>query len=300
MTIPLPQYPTPIKDHGFTLDGNEVGFLLIHGLSGTPVEMRAIADELHAQGYTVSCPQLAGHCGTYNDLKATKWQDWAQSADLALQDLSRKCSTIFVGGLSTGAILSLHLAATQPQLVSAAVLYAPTLWLNGWVVPFHAYLFNLVHTKFVANMFDFPDLPPHGIKDPKIRAKVHAAIQSGDSSIAGMPVTPGAAVLEHRWLVNSVRKRLKLIHQPILIIHPREDDYADLNNIMYLLRNLRSQVETLTLNDSYHIITTDRQKNVVIERTLQFMSQHLRTKYEHDDQPRQTPSKTRAVSSSDH
>ena len=260
-----------IADHSVTFHGNRVGVLLLHGLGGTPVEMRDIGAAIADAGYTVKCAQLAGHCGTYEDLRETRWQDWADSAEAALRELKTSCDTIVVGGLSMGALLSLHMAATFPELVRGTILYAPTVWLNGWMVPYHAYLFNLVHMKWCANMFDFPDLPPHGIKDPQIRARIVGALHSGDASRAGLPVTPGGAVLEHRWMVNSVRRQIKNIRQPTLIIHPREDDYADLNNISYLMRNLGGTVETVTLDDSYHIVTVDRQKDLVAARTIQFI-----------------------------
>ncbi len=258
-------------DHSFTLHGGPVGVLLLHGLGGTPLEMREVALACANQGYTVACPQLAGHCRTYDDLKASRWQDWAASAEDALQSLSAICDTVVVGGLSMGAILSLHLALTQPSRVHGTMLYAPTIWLNGWVVPLHAYLFNLVFTKWVANQFDFPDLPPHGIKDPDIRVRIAAGLQSGDPSQAGLPVTPGGAVLEHRWLVNSVKHRLGEIRQPALIVHPRHDDYADLDNVAYLMRHLGGRVETHTLDDSYHIVTADRQRDLLIAKSIQFI-----------------------------
>ena len=143
--------PKGIKDYSITLRGGPVGVLLLHGLGGTPVEMRDMAVTLNGAGYTVACPQLAGHCGTYNDLKVSRWQDWAASAKAAMFELSATCETIVVGGLSMGAILSLHLAATFPTVVRGTMLYAPTVWLNGWVVPLHAYLFNLVYMKWCAN-----------------------------------------------------------------------------------------------------------------------------------------------------
>lgn len=261
-----------IKDHSFLLPGGRTGVLLLHGLSGTPNEMREIAEGLAAKGNTVQCPQLAGHCGGYDDLKYSTWEEWAATAEQALADLKLRCDTVFVGGLSTGAVLSLHLAEKMPESVQGVMLYAPTLWLNGWVVPPHAYLFKLVTQKWVANQFDFPDMPPHGIKDLEIRTRVAAAIHSGDGTIAGLPVTPGGAVLEHRWLVQSVLRRLKLVTQPVFIVHPREDDYADFNNIERLLRHLPCRVETLTLEDSYHIVTSDRQKDRVIAHSLDFMA----------------------------
>jgi carboxylesterase len=273
-----------IEDHSIRLFGSRTGVLLLHGLSGTPNEMRSMAQGLSGAGFTVFCPQLAGHCGNYEDLRASRWQDWAASAEASLLELSKSCDTIVVGGLSTGAILSLHLAALHPTRVQATVLLAPTLWLNGWMIPWRAYLFNLVFMKFVANMFDFPDMFPHGVKDEVIREQVRHAIQSGDSSEAGLPVTPGGAVLEHRWLVHAVQKRMKSITQPTLIIHPREDDYADLNNISYLQRHLAGLVDTLTLDDSYHIVTIDRQAHIVIERTLAFVHSTKLAHMNHLDQ----------------
>ena len=104
-----------------------------------------------------------------------------------------------------------------------------------------------------------------------MRDFVRAALFSGDSSEAGLPVTPGGAVLEHRWLVNAVQREIKNINQPTLIVHPREDDYADLNNAWYLQRNLKGLVDMVVLDDSYHIVTIDRQRHVVVDRAKTFV-----------------------------
>ena len=54
-------------------------------------------------------------------------------------------------------------------------------------------------------------------------------------------------------------------------MHPREDDYADLNNAWYLQRNLKGMVDMVVLDDSYHIVTIDRQRHVVVDRTVAFV-----------------------------
>ena len=74
---------------------------------------------------------------------------------------------------------------------------------------------------------------PHGIKDTRIRDFIRNALFSGDGSVAGLPSTPGGAVLEHRLLVNAVKRELGNVHQPSLIVHPREDDYADSNRMVF-------------------------------------------------------------------
>ena len=261
-----------LKDHTYHIKGGKVGVLLLHGLCGTPTEMRFVANGIARAGYTVTCPQLAGHCGTVEDMKATTWQDWYASAEKALDEMRKTCDTVIVGGLSTGAVLALLLAARRPQDVQGTLLLAPVLWLNGWLIPWHARLFKLVFNRKVADMFDFPDLHPHGIKDERIRDFIRNALTSGDSSQAGLPATPGSSVLEHRRLVNTVRKELGNVSQPAMIMHPREDDYADLNNAFYLQRNLKGMVDMVVLEDSYHIVTVDRQRHVVVEKAQQFVA----------------------------
>jgi carboxylesterase len=260
-----------VKDHSYRVAGGRVGVLLLHGLCGTPTEMRFVANGLARAGYTVHCPQLAGHCGTEEDIKNTTWQDWYASAETALVEIRKECDIVIVGGLSTGAVLSLLLAANHPDKVQGTALFAPTLWLNGWLIPWHARLFRMVFSKRVANMIGFPDLHPHGIKDQRIRDFIQSALFSGDSSTAGLPNTPGGAVLEHRRLVNATKRRIGDIDQPALIVHPREDDYADLDNAWYLQRNLKGMVDMVVLEDSYHIVTVDRQRHVVVDRATTFV-----------------------------
>jgi carboxylesterase len=262
---------TVLKDYSYYIRGGRVGVLLIHGLGGTPAEMRYVANGMARAGYTVFCPQLAGHCGTEEDIKLTTWQDWYDSAEKALFEMRKACDTVIVGGLSTGAVLALLAAARHPKDVHGTALLAPVFWLNGWLIPWYARLFRLVAMKSVANLITFPDIEPHGIKDERVREFVRNALFSGDSSTAGIPATPGGAVLEHRRLAHVVQSELKNIHQPALIVHPREDDYADLNNAWYLQRNLRGLVDMVVLDDSYHVVTIDRQRHIVVDRTITFI-----------------------------
>jgi carboxylesterase len=259
-----------IADYSETYRGGPVGFLLIHGLGGTPVEMRFVGRGLARKGYTVSCPQLAGHCGGFEDLRATAWQDWFASVEAAHDRLLETCKTVIVGGLSMGAILALHLAAERPDAVHGAALFAPTLKLDGWGVPWYSKLFSLVRHRWSADLVTFSEREPYGIKDPRVRALVTAAINSGDSSQAGQMTNPGRVMLELRWLVDIVKRELPAIRQPTLIVHPREDDRASLRNAGYLQGALGGMVETCVLDDSYHIVTVDRQRDLVVDRTAAF------------------------------
>src|SRR5262249_2532587 len=93
-------------DQSIRLSGGRLGFLLVHGLGGTPLEMRYVAQGLYHAGHTVHVPQLAGHCGSSDDLKATRWADWYATVEREHDRLKAHCDSIVVGGLSMGAILA--------------------------------------------------------------------------------------------------------------------------------------------------------------------------------------------------
>jgi carboxylesterase len=257
-------------DRGIFYEGNRVGILLVHGMSGTPVEMRYIANGFAREGYTVSCPQLAGHCETLEDLRRATWQDWYDSTQVALDKLAERCDHIFVAGLSMGGLLALRLAALNPDKVRGAMVYAPTLWLDGWGVPWYSRLFELVRQKWCADLMTFHERPPFGIKDHRLRALIADALDSGDPSKAGFFSIPGGPMIELRWLVRDLKKRLSGIKQPVLLMHPREDDRADMRNSHYLQRNLGGRVEMVVLEDSFHVITLDKQRDVVMQKSAAF------------------------------
>jgi pimeloyl-ACP methyl ester carboxylesterase len=136
-----------------------------------------------------------------------------------------------------GAILALHLAAEFPLEVHATTLFAPTLKLDDWGVPWYSVFFNLVRSEWCQSR---PLCRARTLRyqDPRVRALVTAAINSGDSSKAGQLTNPGRVMLEMRRLVAIVRRQLRRIHQPTLIVHPRHDDRASLGNAAYLQASL--------------------------------------------------------------
>jgi carboxylesterase len=262
-------------NHGFTLGNGSTGFLLVHGLGGTPLELKFVAKGLARNGFVVHCPQLAGHCGDERDLLATGWQDWYASVEDAFDRLRQRCDTVIVGGLSMGAVLALHLAAKRKGEVHGLALYAPTLWHDGWAMPWIAHLLGrgaliAIGHRLISRFYSFTEKEPYGIKDPAIRAVVLAAMSSGDTTRAGILVTPGEAIRQHGDLVEVVKRELTSISAPALLIQARDDDMASLKNSEYLQRHLGGTVNTLILDDSYHIVTVDRQRDMVIDGSAAF------------------------------
>ncbi len=105
-------------------NGSAVGCLVLHGIGGTPANVRVVTDRLVAAGYTVAAPMIAGHGNTAADFAASTGGEWEQSALDAYGWLAGQgCEKIVLIGLSLGGVLSGLLAARKP--VAGLVLICP-------------------------------------------------------------------------------------------------------------------------------------------------------------------------------
>jgi carboxylesterase len=262
---------TAIEDKSLFIPGGRVGILLIHGLGGTPVELRFVAQALGRAGHTVYCCQLAGHCGTPEELRSSTWEEWYASVEEAHDRLKQDCDVILAGGLSMGGILALHLAHNRPDDVQGLLLFAPTLKLDGWSMPWHSKILQYIRPLPIRLEIELAEREPYGIKDERVRRLVLSSMQSGDSGAAGIFSTPVRSFAHFNCLVAAVKPNLGKIKQPALIVHPRDDDMASLKNAQHLQSHLGGLVDTLVLDDSYHIVTLDQQRHIVAERTERFV-----------------------------
>lgn len=256
-------------DRSLLIEGGPVGVLLIHGLGGTPIEMRNVAQSLAADGMTVLACQLAGHGGTEEDLAGSTYEDWYASAEAALALLESRCTTVLVGGLSMGALLAGLLAARNQDRVAGLIMLAPTLRYDGWSIPRYSFLLPLLMKTPFGRRYRFIEAEPYGLKDERMRAVVARAMRQG-SPDAGLLGTPSQALRQLWRLVAALKPRLRDIRQRTLLVHAREDDVASLGNCLYLQRHLGGMVDALILDDSYHLVTLDRQRTEVTDRVVAF------------------------------
>jgi carboxylesterase len=171
-----------------------------------------------------------------------------------------------------GAILATHLAHNRPEGVHGLLLYAPTLKLDGWSMPWYSRVLQYVRPLPIRFELDLTEREPYGLKDERVRALVLSSMQSGDATLAGTFSTPLRGFANFNALVSVVKRQLGSVRQPALIVHPRHDDMASLKNAHYLQTHLGGLVDTLVLDDSYHMVTLDQQRHLVAERTGRFVS----------------------------
>ena len=87
--------------------------VLLHGLTDSPYSMRATADVLANQGYSVVVPRMPGHGFAVGGLRQARWQDWAAAVRVAVryaQELRGADQSLVVVGYSNGGLLALEYA----------------------------------------------------------------------------------------------------------------------------------------------------------------------------------------------
>ena len=262
---------------GFYEPRGKDAVLLIHGLTGTPAEMRHLARKLRRKGFSVMVPQLAGHCGSIKELKRSRWQDWYASVDAAFQYLSDRHHKVFVSGLSMGALLGLELAAEHGDRVAGLGLLSPTFFYDGWNMPkFRRSLLPLAFMTPLKHFLYWHEVAPYGIKCERTRAMVHAVLENRDSQASekvGIFKTPLVTVYESSKLIAHVTESLSRVQSPILVVHSIEDDMASTKNVDFVTQRIASNdVETWLIDNTYHVLTLDRRKDDVAERVGDFFS----------------------------
>jgi carboxylesterase len=264
-----------IPDATFSHPGGKAAVLLIHGLTGTPTEMRFLGKSLASAGFSVYGCQLAGHCGSEEDLLHTSWPDWYASVETAFADIKSRHEVVFVAGLSMGAVLSMHLAAQHPGEIKGLGLLSTTLRYDGWAIPRLSFLLPLfLHTP-LGLRYRFVENYPYGIKDDRLRQRVVLNMTSGNSAEAGNLGMTGHSLRELLALVEVVKAEMPSITTPAFIAHASNDDVASRKNADYVAAHLGGPTELLLLDESYHIITVDKQRGEVGKALAKFFARDL-------------------------
>lgn len=238
---------------GYYFEGGDVGCLLLHGFTGTPQNVRPLADYLQRRGLTISVPRIAGHGTSVDDLDATGPDDWLGTCERALADLRERCGAgIVVGGISLGGTYTLELARRHSDLLGVVVMAAPIL-----------------------------DIPPleQVVRDPdrpKAITAPWASVGALTNDIASGGLTymemPLGALERGLALIRQVREGLGEVTCPALLIYGDDDAIVEKGNGPYVLERLGStDKRLLALDDSAHEITLDYGKERIMVEVWDFV-----------------------------
>lgn len=270
-----------LVDHRiFLKSASDATVILVHGLTGTPYEMLFVARRLHKQGFTVLCPVLANHGKALAVLKKTRWQEFYQSVRAAFIERLAQVppgTPIFVAGLSVGALLAVLLAEEFPEQVAGVIALSPTLFYDGWNVPWTRHLLPIAYHTPLKHFFYFKEESPYGVKNAGVRRRIHASYHEArmedNSDVArnGYPYYPMTLICEVRLLVGHLKSKLKRVVTPLLLVQAVEDDVTSVRNSEFIRDRVSSlDKEIVLLHDCYHVITADQERETVAEKVAEF------------------------------
>lgn len=244
------RYPVLDEAQPFYLEGNKVGILVSHGFTGSTQSMRPLGEAYAKAGYTVCGPRLKGHGTHYEDMEQTTYQDWIASIEEGYQWLKERCDTIFVTGLSMGGTLTLYMAEKYPEIKGIIPINAAV------EIPTMAGAQNLGEVRFLDAIGS--DIKKSGV--------IELAYEK----------TPVRSIGEIVKLMGIVKGDLKKVSCPTLIFVSEEDHVVPPNNSQIIYDEISSQnKQLLHMNESYHVATLDNDQSFIIEKTLQFIREHL-------------------------
>ena len=236
----------------FDLGEGRHAVLCLHGLTGTPYEVRPIGAALARAGLRAVGPMLPGHGGPSELLAAILHDVWFDAVRDAYRELRQQHEAVSVVGLSLGGLLSLALASEED--VDALVVIG---------TPLH------VHARFVSWI---PVLKrwKHGF--PKHRGSDIRHAEARDRH-PSMNVMPLASIHELMRLQHRVRGGLDRVTAPILVAHGVLDRTAKPSDACEIAGRVASEErELLWLPNSGHVVPVDHDGPALAEAVTLFLT----------------------------
>jgi carboxylesterase len=231
---------------------NQLGCLLIHGFTSHRSSLEAVIPELDKRHISWHYPILAGHGTKPKDLEKVTWEMWQQDVENGYQYLAAASQKIIVIALSMGTLLAMELAAKHPETVAGLVLLSPCLHFHSKLTRYTPAL-----TKFVKK---FPNASV---------AKFSSILQAKkDLGYLWFPT----CAFKHYWLrAQHFDSVLEKIHQPVLIIQPKNDKIASPSGAEHIYKTIpASDKKMVWLEKSGHELLLDIETTTVLNHIFSF------------------------------
>ena len=265
--------------------GRGRAILMLHGLCSSQLEVRMFARALGVAGFTVSVPVLAGYCAAEADPTEPParpdYRRWIADAAAEVDRLGVTHSEVTLCGISLGATLALAVAAERLTELDGLSLISTTLDFDGWNVSRLQFLRPLVLYTPLGHFYRYREVSPYGVKNERVRAWIEGELTRGALSSAGASTIPTTSLREADRLIRHVKRSLSRVRTPTLMIHAREDDVASLANVNLVRRRIGADViKEVIVEDSYHMITLDNDRDFAALKTVQFFNDLARMRAE--------------------
>ncbi len=252
---PVDQTKTAPFSMGPGASETRTAVLLIHGFTGSPWEVRPVAEALAPRGFHVRTMRLPGHGTTPEAMLWVTWREWLSAVDAELDALA-EFTTVVVGGLSMGGLLGLITAARRSDRVHGLVMMAPALQLQS----------KRAMALKLTRRFNLSGIVPSwitkdgsDIEQPEIRAQSPV-----------LPRYPSARLKDLFALQDLAQSAESRLRCPSLLLASRYEHVVDFNAIVALHGRIPNS-RLVVLNRGWHIIPRDTDRSIAISEIAQFV-----------------------------
>ena len=239
----------PDASEPFAVEDGASGVLVLHGYTGSPRSMRALAEAFVDAGFSVELPLLPGHGTSVDDLVDRRYAEWFAAADAAFGRLSKPGRAVIVCGLSMGGTLALDLALQHPETAGLVLI-------NPAVAPPAESFSALLRAALDAGT----------VTIPSIGSDIAKPGQSG----GGYEATPIAPLMSIFEATDAVAPRLSEISCPALLFSSRTDHVVPTESSDLVERDYGGPLERVMLDRSYHVATLDYDADALVRRAVAF------------------------------
>jgi carboxylesterase len=251
------------------------GVFLIHGLGGTQYDLGSMHKRLKNAGFVTHSLTLPGHGTTPEDLAGVTAEDWIEAVVAKYREVRDLHPHVHLMGMCMGSLLAAVLAERERHAHGKLVMLAPPVYIDGWATPWYRGLRPLLyHVPGIGRTMKIEEEDPFGIKNEQLRAIVKAKFERGEN-------------FHYRWVplecvrqVDRLRailmKTAKSIRCQTLVVHAREDELTSLRSANFLVEAIGgARARMVVLEDSYHMICVDNDREIVAKNVLEFFGAPL-------------------------
>ncbi len=236
--IPITHYPPPpskimVDAEPFFWEGNSnTAFLILHGFTGSPFEVKPIGEFLHQQGHTVWGILFPGHGTHVKDMVHTRFYHYLAIADDFFKKLVSNYNKVYIIGNSMGGTIALRLAQIHnriQQLKGIIAISAPIFFngfFSGKLILHSPYL---LFTGILKNFIDIVSLNRENSSNDSRKDFVGYKFQY-----------PLKALHSFKKYLPVVRKNLNQIKIPVGLIMNELDKTVPIESLYYIQQNINS------------------------------------------------------------
>jgi carboxylesterase len=241
-----------------------LGFLVIHGFSGTPEGLGHLVTALKTLGYPTLAPRLRGHGEASPEaLNGIHWSEWVKDCNEVLTGLLTQVEKAIIIGHSMGGWIALNRAVTYGEKIDSIIIAGSSTRAVSPFGPGNLLNFLAPLVRFLIPRWEMPPV----FADP-------ACITHG----FGYEWVPSKTWLNVFDFMKATEKILPEVSVPILILHSRNDTGSSPKGVKILeerISTFRDQKRTVWFEKTEHDMFNDCEREAVIQTVMDYVRERI-------------------------